>query len=450
MKFFRHTVLPACILPLLAGCVAVSPAERSARDRVRAVGAQLRPDDHPPALPVLQPDSPLPDYLRFALLNHPQVQAAWLDWRAEVSVIATARSLPDPKLTFQADIARGIMALMPGLMFDFMAAGKRTALANEAAAASEVAYRRYVTTVLQTAAEVKKAWADLTSLEQQLLLKRASLATLGQAREFSHAAHLTAHATGSLDDLAKLDRAAGQTELDIANLEDQRGVFRAAFKSALGLARSAPDPAWPAQFAPSPAPAWSDEAFWAAATATNPRLGEMHALVGMAVAQVATAEKTRTPDFALGGMADLKANPLMWRPQASLTLPLWREKIAATLSSAQDRRAAATARFRAEELMVAAELARLTYLVREADRAVAYLDTVAGPSLRRTRASAEAAYQTGLDGFTLIPETQLMILSVQMERVSALREREKALADLSLLVVGQPPAAAPLAGPPRP
>lgn len=450
MKFSRPLFLTACALPWLAGCVAMSPAEQSARDRVQAVGAQLRPAGQPPALPVLQPDSPLPDYLRFALLNHPQVRAAWLDWRAAVSAIAAARALPDPKLTFESDIAGGFMTLMPGLMFDFMPAGKRTAMAGEATAASEAAYRRYVTTVLQTAAGVKKTWADLTALEELLRLKRASLATLGQAAEFSHAAHVAVHAMGSLDDLARLESATGQVRLDLANLEDQRGVFRAAFKSALGLPRPGPDPAWPAGFTPSPAPALSDDDFWTAATAANPRLGEMRAMVAMAVAQTVIAEKTRTPDFSLGSMLDFKANPLLWRPTATLSLPVWREKISATISAAQDRRAAAEARFGAEELMVAAELARMTYMVREADRLVGYLDRIALPNLLRTRASAEAAYGTGMSGFAMIPETQLMILTVQAERVAALRDREKTLADLSLLVAGQPPADAPLTAPRQP
>ncbi|MBI3885378.1 MAG: TolC family protein [Opitutae bacterium] len=447
MNFSCPLFLTACALPWLAGCTAVSPAEQSARARVQAVGAQLRPDDQTPPLPELRPDAPLPVFLRFALLNHPQVEAAYFDWRAAVAAIAPARALPDPKLTFEADITNMLMTLMPGLMFDFMAAGKRDAMAREFAAASEVAHRRYVTTVLQTAAAVKISWADLTALEETLRLRRAALVTLGQAREFAHAAHLTAHAMGTLDALAKLENDAGRVRLEIANLEDQRGVFRAAFKSALGLARTVPDPAWPAQFTPSPALGLTDDAFWTAASAANPRLGEMRAMVEMAVAQIAVAEKIRTPDFALGGMVDLKADPLMWRPQATLTLPIWREKIAATIRAAHDRRAAAGARFRAEELMVAADLARMTFMVREADRMVAYLDTVAGPSLRRSRATVEAAYQTGMSGFAMIPETQLMILAMQTERVAALREREKTLAELSLLVAGQPPAGAPLDAP---
>jgi hypothetical protein len=37
-----------------------------------------------------------------------------------------------------------------------------------------------------------------------------------------------------------------------------------------------------------------------------------------------------------------------------------------------------------------------------------------------------------------------MVLAMQVERVAALREREKTLADLSLLVAGEAPAGAPL------
>jgi outer membrane protein TolC len=446
MKYFLPASLLAGLLPVLGGCVGARPAELAARAQVQAVGEQLRPAGQRPALPALQPDSPLPDYLRFALLNHPQVEAAYFAWRGAVAAIAPARALPDPKFVFESDIVDEIMTLMPGLMFDFMAPGKRAAMAREATVASELARRRYVTAVLQIAAEVKKNWADLTALEETVRLKHQLLATIEQARQFSHAEHITTHAMGTLDALAQLENDAGRLRLDLANLDDQRRVLRSVFKSALGLAPTAPDPAWPGTtFTPSPAPELSSDAFWTATAAANPRLGEMRAMVDMAIAQVAIAEQARTPDFALGAMIDLKARPLMWRPQGSVSLPLWRGKIAAAIAAAQDQREAARARLQAEELMVAAELARMTYLVREADRMVAYLDATALPALRRSRATAEAAYQTGMNGFAMIPETRRMELDLLVERVAALRDREKTLAELSLLVAGQPPPGALLA-----
>lgn len=433
---------------LLAGCATASRDERAAVSRMQATGALLPSAGGHPELPALAPDSPLADYLRFALLKQPQVEAAFDDWRSAVLAIAPARALPDPKLTFQADIADTVTSLMPGLMFDLMAPGKRTAMGREATATSEVAYRRYVSTVLGTAAEVKKSWADLTALEETLRLKRQMLAVKEEAIRFSHAEHVTLHVMGSLDQMTQLLNDAGRLRLEIANLEDQRGALRAGFKAALGIARDDPDPAWPTEFHPSPAPLPDDDTFWREALAANPRLGEMRAMVEMAVAQVAVEQQARSPEFAAGLMADLKMNPLLWRPLAEVTLPVWRAKIAAAVAAAAARHDAAVARLRAEELMVAAELARMTSMVREADRMVAYLDDTALPNLRQSHETVAAAYATGMTGFAMIPETQEMVLAMQIERVAALRDREKTLADLSLLIAGNIPPGAPV--PPGP
>ena len=62
------------------------------------------------------------------------------------------RALPDPQFTFEADIADTLMTFMPGLMFDFMTRGKRSAMGREMIASSNVAYRVYVTAVLSAAA----------------------------------------------------------------------------------------------------------------------------------------------------------------------------------------------------------------------------------------------------------------------------------------------------------
>ena len=265
-----------------------------------------------------------------------------------------------------------------------------------------------------------------------------------EAIRFSHAEHVTMHAMGSLDQMTQLLTDAGRLRLEIANLEDRRGALRAGFKAALGLAREAPDPPWPTRFNPSPSPIPDDDTFWREALAANPRLSEMRAMVEMAVAQVAVEQKARSPDFAAGLMADLKMNPLLWRPLAELTLPVWRAKIAAAVAAAAARRDAAVARLRAEELMVAAELARMTSMAREADRMVAYIDDTALPNLRQSHETVAAAYATGMTGFAMIPETQEMVLAMQIERVAALRDREKTLADLSLLIAGNIPPGAPL------
>jgi cobalt-zinc-cadmium efflux system outer membrane protein len=428
---------------LLAGCATAPREERAALDRVRETGAMLRPAGHKPDLPVLTTDSSLADYLRFALLNHPQVRAAFYDWRAAVEVITPARSLPDPQFTFEADIADTVMTFMPGLMFDLMTPGKRAAMGHEATAASQVAYRTYVATVLTTAADVRKTWIDLAYLDEAIRLRESSLAALEQSLAVADADYSTGRGMGTLEDQVRLANEAARVRTELATLGDRRAAARAKFKSTLGLAPTDADPPWPhAALTASTLPGESE--LWQRAQAANPELGRMRAMVEMAIAGVEVARRAGTPDFALGAMADLKANPLMVRPTATVTLPVWRGKIRALLAAAEARRDAAVARVSAEQLDLAAELAQMLYMVREADRMIAYIDGTALPSYERVIATIEAGYQSGMTSLAMVPATRVMALNMRLERVAALREREIAVTELLLLIADVAPAGAPL------
>ena len=432
---------------LFAGCASRPlPAEKEARQQAADVGRTYRPEGGKPALPVLSPESPPADYLRFALLSHPQVEAAYYDWRAAVEAIAPARALPDPQITFQADITDTVMSLMPGLMFDIMAPGKRAAMGREATASSAVAYRTYVTAVIGAAAEVRKAWVELAYLEEALALRRQSAALLEQSLAAAQADYATGRGMGTFEEQTKYLNETGRLKNELAGLAERRTAARARFKSALGLQREDADPAWPTQPFPS-APLPDDETLWRQTLAANPQLAAMRAMVEMTVAQTDVARRARTPDFTAGLMVDLKADPLMFRPTATMTLPIWREKIAGIIASADARRLAAEARLNAEQLSMATELAQMLFMVREADRMAAYIDDTALPNLDRALASAQAAYQSGMGGFGPLAELRLMQLAMQLERADARREREAALADLSVLVAGDVPAAGLLTAP---
>ena len=143
---------------MLAGCKGVpTRGERQARQDVKAVSGVYRPQAQRPALPTLQSDTGLSNFLAFAMLNQPQVEAAYFDWASSVERITVERSLPDPRLTFQSDIANVVMSLMPGLMMDFPGPGKLKAAANVATAESEVKYFAFESSALQTAFALKKA-----------------------------------------------------------------------------------------------------------------------------------------------------------------------------------------------------------------------------------------------------------------------------------------------------
>lgn len=433
------------LLGVLAGCAGTaSDAERAARDRVTEVGDQLRPAHDRPALPVLQVDSPLDTYLLYAVLNHPAVEAAYYEWHATVEDIAVARSLPDPQFTFEADISDTLMTFMPGLMFDFMTPGKRAAMGREAVAGSDVAYRDYVTTVMVTAAALRKVWIELAFIDEVVRLREAALGEISQSLVLSGADYSTGFGMATLEVQVRSLNSAEQVRTELGMLQDRRAAARTRFKSALGLSPDDTDPAWPATGLTA-STLLSEKELWQLARMANPEIATMQAMVDMTVAGVEVAQKTRTPDFGLGGMADFKADPLMVRPTATVTLPIWRDKIAATIAAAEARHDAAIARLNAEQLDVAAELAQMFYMVRESDRTIAYIEKTALPNLERVLASAVAGLQTGMSRASEIPATRLMALDMELERLGALRQREDAVTDISLLVAEVAPANAPFA-----
>jgi len=417
---------------LLAGCVAASREERRSLARVRETGALLHPGATRPKLPELTADSPFADDLRFALRNHPQVEAAYDDWRAAVTAISPTRALPDPQFTFQADVTDTLMSFMPGLMFEFMTPGKRSAMAHEATASSEVYYRSFVSAVLTTAADARKAWIDLAFVDESIRLTEATIHSLEQSAALANTDYATGRGMATFEAQVRLANEIARVRAEIDSLGDRRTAARARFKSALGLGPGDPDPAWPKATLTATVLPGEDE-LWRRAQEFNPELGRMRAMVDMALAGVDVARRAGTPDFSLGSMVDLRASPLLFRPVATVTLPVWRKKIAANIAAASERSQAASARVSAEQLNVAAELAQMLFMIRESDRMIVYLDGTALPNLERLGASAEAGYETGMSGPAMIPEARLMALTMRRERLAALRERETAATDLLLL-----------------
>jgi cobalt-zinc-cadmium efflux system outer membrane protein len=440
---YRQALISYAVM-LLAGCtLAPSHGEKQARSRLSEVGETLHPARQKSTLPELRSDSPLAEYVRFAVLNHPQVEAAYQDWRASVSAIAPTRALPDPQLTFQADITDTLMTLMPGIMFEYMTPGKRSAMGREATASSNIVYRTYIAAVLGVAAEARNAWIELAYIDEALRLRESSVGALGQSLEIADTDYITGRGMGTLSNQVRVTNDIAKVRVELATLADRRNAGHQRLKSALGLAPAGPDPAWPSGSLTATVLPGEDE-LWRRTLAANPELGRMRAMVEMTIASIDVAKKARTPNFSVGAMADLKANPLMVRPTASVTLPIWREKLSANITAAEARNDASSARVTAEQLTLAAQLAQTLYMVHEADRMIAYIDETALPNFDRAIATIGAGYQSGLTSPSMIPETQLMALTMRLDRAATLRGREEAVTDVILLTADVAPAGAPL------
>ncbi|MGA2748622.1 MAG: TolC family protein [Verrucomicrobiota bacterium] len=442
----RRTLLLFLAIPtLLAGCKGIAPpGEQAARRDLAAVRAAYRPREGLPGLPPLQTNSGLGDFLRFAMFNHPQVEGAYYDWLGSVERITVERSMPDPKLTFQAYIQNALTSLMPGLMQEFPGPGKLKAAANVATAESTARYYAFESSVLKTAYSVKQAYYQLGLLDEKTRINQRMLDLLADLEKSARAQNEVGKAT--LQDVYRAQIEEDQLTTEIDNLRESHLALLAQFKGALGLRPSQPDPPLPVRFDSTPLELQAD-ALLLTAFARNPQLKEMESDVRLAEASIGLARKARVPDFSAGLMAEVYSPPFYW-PQASMSLPVWRDKIAAQIAAAQAGKRASEARLTAAQIALTVDFAMKTYDYREATRNLALLQRQLLPKARQSLELARAGYLAGqIDFFNLI-DAERTWLNFQLQEAEARARREIVLADLSLSIAGIAPDGAPILPPP--
>jgi len=427
---------------LLTGCKGVSTqGERKTRQNFQTVEESFRPQNQRPALPTLRTNAGLGNFLQFAILNQPQVEAAYYDWAASVQRITVERSLPDPRLTFESDIANMVMSLMPGLMMDFPGPGKLKWAANMATAESEARYFVFENALLRAAFALKKAYYELHFLDAKVGVNQETLRLLEQIEKLARTQNEVGRVT--LQDVLRAQIEQERLTTEISNLEDSRNPLLAQFKGALGLKAEDATPPVPAQFESTPLDLTSEKLF-TTALARNPRLKAMEAEVRMADASIRLATKAKVPDFNAGIEADVKAYPIMVRPSIGVTLPIWRDKIAAQIAGAQAGKRAAEARLSAEQIMLAVQFAEKSFMFRESTRNLELLQNRLLPKARQSLEVAQSGYTGGKVDFLNVLDAERTLLDFQLAEVEARVQRELALAELSLLILGTPPAGAPL------
>jgi cobalt-zinc-cadmium efflux system outer membrane protein len=430
---------------LLAGCKGVpTRGEKEARGQAQTVAASYRPAGQKPALPLLTASSGLSNYLAYALLNQPKVEAAYYDWRASIERITQARSFPDPQFTFQMDIQNIVTSIMPGLMGTFPWPEKLRVGANIVSAESQSKYFAFQSAVLESAFEVKRAYYQLYFLEEKLRVNQDTLKLLADLEKLARVQNEVGKVT--LQDVLRAQIEQDRLKTQTANLEDSRSSLLAQFKAALGLGADHPTPPMPGRFESTPLDLSADKLF-ETALAQNMRLKAMEADIRAAEASVILARKGRLPDFSLGFMADVKMKPVLYRlpgGPGTLSLPIWRDKIAAQIAEAQANKRSAEARLSDEQIALAVQFAERSFLYREATRNLALLNDQLLPKARQSLEVARSGYLGGQIDFFNLTDAEQTLLGFNLDKVEATTQREIVLAELSLIIQGMPPSTAPM------
>ena len=250
--------------------------------------------------------------------------------------------------------------------------------------------------MLQAAFNLKSAYYQLGLLDEQLRLKRETLSLLENQERAVRAQNVAGTAT--LPDLLRVQSERDRVRTELANLEDSRRSLLENFKAALGLTPEQPDPPAPAHFEMSRENPDADELL-RVAFARNPQLKAMEADVRAAEAGIAVAYKERVPDFSAGLSADVYAPPFYW-PQAGMTLPIWRDKIAAEIAQAKANELAAKSRLKAAQIDLAVNFAEKSFAYRETSRNLALIENELIPKARQSLETVRAGYRAGTMDFS--------------------------------------------------
>ncbi len=396
-------------------------------------------------LPPLSSESDLEDYLRFAALNNPGLEARFQEWRAAVEQVPQSRSLPDPRFTYghyfgEVETRVGPMQHQFSLSQSLPWPGKLRDREDAAARRANAAYARFEAARLGLFYRVEAAHNRLYYLKRNIDITRDMIELLEQFERVAQTRYQvgrTAH-----PDLLKIQVELGLAEDRLRELESRRPPYAAELNAALNRDASS-DVAWPTAVSERVI-AVSEVKIRAAMRERNPELWALDQELESKRIGVQIAREESLPDLTVGlaytvigerGGLDLDKNgDDAILATFSLNLPLWRENYDARERGAMAERLAAAGR-KADSLnTLTAQLQQALFDHQDAvRRATLYRDTLV-PKAEESLEAALSSYTQDQADFLDLIEAQRTLLEFKLTLERTLVERATSYAHVEQLV----------------
>ena len=444
LRFLAFAVLGSV---LTAGCATVK--EHGVSGRYTVLQQDLHSSDSSGSaragMPVLDDGSSLDDYLVYAALNNPGLEAAFNRWKAALDRVPQVRSLPDPKFTYtylirELETRTGPQRQRFGLAQMFPWFGTLELRGDVAIEVANAMQQRYDATKLRLFYQVKDAYYEHYYLSRAVAVTEEMRRLLESLETVVETAYKTDKAP-----YAGLIKA--QVELDklddrLRTLRALQGPIVAKLNAALNRREDARLP-WPKAI-PEETVSFSDEQVFEWLEENNPELKALDAAIAKEESAIDLAKKDYYPDFTLGleymetgsarmsNVRDSSEDPVA--VMLSVNVPLWRDKYAAAVSEAKARHDAATNDRLNRENMLAADVGMVLFKFRDAERKIAlYRDSLV-PKADRSLNATRQAFVAGKSGFFDVIEAEQTLLEFKLTYERAMADRAQRLAELEMLV----------------
>jgi outer membrane protein TolC len=396
-------------------------------------------------LPVLGDESTLSDYLAYAALNNPGLEAAFNRWKAALERIPQARSLPDPRFNYayfirEVETRVGPQEQKVGIAQMFPWFGKLELRGDIALEAANAERQRYEAAKLKLFHRVKKAYYEYYYIGRAIAITQENVQLMSDLEAVAR----TKYAAGAPTYAAMI-----KAQVELGKLEDRLLTLRdivspvvAELNAALNRPPNTPMPV--PQTIPEDDVAFSNEQLLASLKEGNPELRAADFMAAKDKAAVDLAKKDYFPDITVGleyidtdsalmpDTRDSSKDPVVG--MLSINLPIWRDKYRAAEREARARYEAALRERKDRENNLVAKLQLALYGFRDAERKInLYRDTLV-PKANQSFEVTQQAYEAGTADFLDLIDAQRVLLDFRLSFERALANRAQKLAEIEMLV----------------
>ena len=434
------------LIAVLAGCASIQERQ-SFHDLYLEAGAFTGADGRsiPAETPELGEAAGLSDYLAYAALSNPGLEAAFNDWKATLERVPQARALPDPRFTFVHYVEAVETRVGPqersfALMQTFPWLGKLRSSGKIALKGAEAARQRYEAVKLRVFYQVTHAYYEYYYLSRTISVTESDIGLVSSLEEVAR----TKYQVGTVpySALIKAQVELGKLEDALETLKDLRGPTAAALNKSLGRPPDTHLP-WPTPIAIEEI-SFSDDEIYADLSRNNPDLLALGFMASREEAAIGLARQGYFPDITLGAtvvrtgdalspdLQDSGKDPVM--ASLSVNLPIWIGKHRAAEREARARFRATAKRREDHENELLSDLKLTLFHFRSAERKMDLYGNSLVPKAEQALAASQKAFATDKADFFDLIEAQRTLLEFQLAHERALADRAQRLAEIEMLI----------------
>ncbi len=398
-----------------------------------------------PRLPKLTENSGLSDYLAYAALNNPGLEAAFNRFKAALDRVPQVKSLPDPRFNYKYFIEEVETRVGPqrqsfGISQLFPWFGKLDLRGDVAGQAANAARQRYEAAKLKLFFEVKDAYYEYYYLAKSIAITKENVNLVKHLESVAQSRYKAA--AGSHPDVIRAQVEMGKLEDRYRTLLDLQQPIVARLNSALNRPVEADIPS-PTEIQFDQVDV-IDQELLARLITENPELKALDFEITQNKKSIELAKKDYYPDFTfglnlidtddspVGNPSDNGKDPVI--ASVSINIPLWREKYDAGVREAKSRYFAARGQRKQKSNSLSSQLKMILYSFRDAERKIDLYRDALLPKAKESLKVTESGFRAAKSSFTDLIDAQRILLEFALSYERALADRSQSLAKLEMLV----------------